>query len=148
MTSEQRRKWPRLTETSRPFVSFDACQLCGQVGTEPQQLWYECDWNDVPEVARVLVVCRGSKCAKVIDKHPRLYMHVERGDPGHFPLLCGDCKLRSGTGCTHPKLMANGGAGIMITLTGYKGTVCSRGPRGRRCRSLPRPAIACEGRQT
>ena len=137
--------WPRLTETAllpSPPASFETCQLCGKPGAF---MLYECDDDDEPERDRVLVTCGRKSCRKEISAHPRLYVDLGLGYPGHFPKLCPPCKLRDGVKCTHPDLKTNGGGGLMISVSGYQGHVCGRGSGG--CRELPRTAEKCAGRQ-
>lgn len=135
--------WPRLTETAMhpsPPASLEICQLCGQSGAH---LLYECDENDRAERDRVLVTCRRKPCTKQVSAHPRLYVDAGMGYPGHLPKLCPGCAYQDGTRCTHPDLRENGGAGLVVSLRGLRGIVCSR---GRGCRPLPRVAEKCAGR--
>jgi hypothetical protein len=140
------RPWPRLTQSAPVPLSadgFDACQLCGG---DDASLWYECDDHDRSELDRVLAVCARRACSKIVRDHPRLYVAVERGEPGHFPQLCGPCRHRQGSGCTHADLKANGGAGLTVSLDHLPGIICSRG-RGGGCRTAPYTAVACAGRE-
>lgn len=64
------------------------------------------------------------------------------GQPGHYILLCGPCKYRDGSYCTHSALRANGGEGLEITFSNPIGNVivCSKGRV-----TLPNPAQKCSG---
>ena len=140
----------RLTESLKfPLDTFLRCQICGRESKEIVEfcMMWECDDQDKPEPGNVIVVCKQKPCKKVIDDHPRLYHELPWGPgaPGHFMLLCGDCPSRSGTGCTHKDLKANGGEGLEVRLGGlaaFNVTIC--GPGG--CRKPAPSAVWCGGK--
>ena len=144
-------RWGRLTQEAKyPLEGFKRCQLCGFEHDDivKFRMWTECDAKDKPERGNIVILCRRKPCQKILNDHPRLYEEVPwgEGDPGHFMLLCGDCVYRDGLSCTHEDLKENGGDGLMITLGGVRGIVCSRGSGGRGCRPMPRPATKCAGK--
>jgi hypothetical protein len=144
----------RLTDIpgeKHPFV----CQKCGGsnrpgFGNGLMRLtldrWQECDHHDRRE-NRVIVLC--NKCSKqIIEPHPRLYHGLQANEP--FPGcmdLCVDCKLRRGVSCTAPEAKANGGPGVMITITKPFGAMVDganyRGPM----HLWPKPPTACKQKQ-
>lgn len=150
----------RLTvDATHPILpdTFCRCQLCGFTnhdGSRPDicefRMWWEADDEDhVTEDCPVLITCKGPQCKKVIDDHPRLYQEVpwSRGGPGRFMLLCGNCKFRQGTRCTHPNLRGNGGPGLEVqfsTLFGGSLHVCFADGTGMGPEAFT-PATSCEG---
>jgi len=155
----------RLTQQAKfPLDRFRRCQLCGYTGDQITdfQMWWECDEQDKPEPYSILVTCRSKQCGAVIDQHPRGYRAIPwgQGKPGHLILLCGKCRYRNGSHCTHPDLKVNGGAGLQLHQGGLpKVTVCyhsdpSSDPNGSesqdgglRCdfNGFPNPFFECEG---
>lgn len=139
--------------TKYPARSHDPitdCNLCGQPSTL-LGAWREHDERDVPfesPEALVFIAADHPDCLKVMERHPRLYAE-ERGDPGHFPRLCGTCPRRSSLACTHPNLRANGGAGLFVVLDDRfrNAILCGRGGRVRpiqhalQCEGHPDPAL-------
>lgn len=149
--------WPKLSVELTGPKAPNVCQACGAVETpilprtlgvgKLHQRWREHDANDAP--TRTIVILCPTCADRLIEKHPRLYSHIERMAP--LPgcmTLCIDCPNRNGTGCTHPDLTANGGNGL--TIIGPKATnvhVCRRG-KGARSGWLdvyPWEPIACAG---
>lgn len=138
----------RLTEqTNYPLDTFSRCQLCGKEGDICSfYMWEECDDADQPEPGNVLVICRDGPCNQQLQDHERLYHQVPwgQGGPGHFMLLCGSCENRDGTKCTHPKLKANGGDGLLVNFANLlRGIVCFNDGQSRPI--FPSPATKCEG---
>lgn len=137
--------------TASPFRGADPlarCNVCGEAAAE-LRLWRECDEHDQPRPGLEALVFLGRDhpdCHRRLQAHPRLYIE-ERGEPGHFPRLCGPCAHRQGPACRHPDLRTNGGAGLKVDLSsGFpRGTICvlTRGGGG-----LPtQHAVACAGHQ-
>lgn len=128
-----------------------ACNLCGHGPREPKEgplrwaVYREHDESDRPmagDEALVFLAVQHTRCMQRLEKHPRLYVE-ERGNPGHFPRLCGPCEWREGTACTHPNLKVNGGSGLHVSIDYFDAIlVCTRGARGR---PLVRHATRCEG---
>jgi hypothetical protein len=124
------------------------CNVCG--APAPQlKLYWEHDEHDRPR-GRAFVVYVGvgpdhKRCEKAVEDHPRLY-EVHPGLPGCFPLLCGPCSYRRGLNCTHRDLKANGGGGLVVTMPGPRGIMCTRDG----CINLNhlRVATVCKGRRT
>lgn len=144
----------RLTETSKyPLDTFKRCQLCGRADDDIVhfRMWYECDDQDQPENC-VLVICRDGKCVEALKQHPRLYKQIEWGfgQPGHFMLVCSDCKHRSGPECTHPNLKANGGSGLEVIFSSGlpNAIICFHDEdAGSHCKRLLPPANECAGKE-
>jgi hypothetical protein len=135
--------WPRLSQTLQPAVSPGVCQRCG----DPAECcWQEHDEHDRPEPIAV-PLCR--RCAdELIDPHPRLYRRIEQHEPfpGAMP-TCMKCALRSGTRCTHPSTLANGGTGLEMKFPEPStAIVCSRGHGCRNIRMYSAP-VQCTGRR-
>jgi hypothetical protein len=109
--------------------------------------WRECDEHDreVEGAVAVVFLCPGAACWRRLNEHPRLYKQVT-GDPGCFPGLCGECRWREGTRCTHPDLKGNGGEGLRVEMSDpWRGAICVRTSRGQAPRVLA--AVACAGRE-
>ncbi len=147
----------RLTQTTefKELDSFKRCQICGFTNDDKCEfyMWYECDDNDNPEIGNILVTCRNEKCMNLINKHERLYHQVPwgMGQPGHFILLCGDCKFRDESKCTHKDLKANGGEGLKVIFAGlFEGFMCfhddSSESGGLKCMPFEKPAAECLGK--
>lgn len=143
----------KLTETLPhpiPADSFLRCQACGITYDDIcyLNLWWEADEDDEWEdTSPAVLVCKADPCKQVILDHERLYAEMpwSRGGPGRFMLVCGTCPHREGTTCTHPKLTANGGEGLLVTASQILPSVhINRGPG--RSGWLPfTPATKCEG---
>jgi hypothetical protein len=149
----------RLTDhLNYPIDGFRRCQLCGHEAKDATEfrMWYECDEQDKAETDKVVVLCRQDACNKVMQDHPRLYRPVPwgAGAPGHLFFLCGACKHRKGTTCSHPGLKANGGEGLLITISGlFAGSmhVCGYDDETEEVtnmtHAMPRPATECAGKE-
>lgn len=134
---------PLTLHPKRPADPITACNLCG-APSDSLSVWREYDVRDRPILglgALVFMDRSHEACARDLDEHPRLYVE-EMGAPGHFPLLCGPCTFRYRFECSHPKLRANGGAGLRVELHGLPVIVCRR-PGG--CSVPLRVACTCEG---
>lgn len=132
----------RAIPAGQPF----GCSICGRP-TDSPTLWRESDERDQPiegEQALVFIGRDHAACMKRMEAHPRLYVE-ERGDPGHFPRLCGDCPFRRSLGCSHPDLKANGGGGLKVMLANMlRGAiVCTKGGRIREVNH----ALECVGKE-
>lgn len=138
-------RWPK-----RPSDPMAGCNVCGQPAEE-FEIFLEHGAGDLPppEFARlsalVFLGIGHRECYKVLEKHPRLYARV-RGNPGHFPLLCGPCTNREGLECKHPDLRANGGAGLSVNLSDPLRGAILCGSRGRI--TVVTRAMSCVGRRT
>ncbi len=130
------------------------CQLCGEfdplegikTGQGILSRWQECDHDDRPE-PKLIVLC--DTCSKrVIRPHPRLYIQLGPNDPWPGCMaICLDCKLRDGTRCTSSDAKANGGPGVMLTITPpVHGIIDGTRYRGRIC-MWTAPASACKQKQ-
>lgn len=113
-----REQWPKLSADLPYPRSPVSCQSCGQVDDSDVcalERWIECDEWD--RVTKTLVVLCSPCSRRLIDPHPRLYMHVDAREPrpGSFP-LCADCRLREDLRCTSPRAKANGGPGVEVTV--------------------------------
>lgn len=108
--------WPRLSETLSPAVSLVTCQNCGIEWPDTIERWREHDVHDRPE--RIIILLCTTCSSKIIEPHPRLYAKLDRWEPmpGSMLELCGNCRYRSGTRCTHPDLTVNGGPGLQVTF--------------------------------
>lgn len=135
--------WPRLTDEARA-PDLVRCQLCGG-GDLPLTVFEQCDEDDQPE-GRLLTACSRRECSRRIKDHPRLYRDVDVR-PGAIAALCVDCVHRDGLRCRHPDLRANGGAGLVLTLSSLMGAGVVVCVKGRGCGPLPRRATACKGQQ-
>lgn len=117
------------------------CGICGQlaehfgqyagdqVGHALLVAWREHDDHDKPIAGPDALVFLGrdhDECEAKLENHARLYTE-DRGEPGSFPQLCGDCAYRQGLGCTDRDLKSNGGKGLAVKLEGHGIHVCSRG---------------------
>ena len=106
-----------------PEAHFLQCQICGLEYDDitSLNLWWEADDRDKhdSDISPVILVCKSKKCLRVIKEHERLYIEMpwSQGGPGKFMLICGPCPLRKGSMCTHPDLLANGGAGLEVFYT-------------------------------
>lgn len=144
-TATEIRAVPPLSAAPRcPRDPITACNVCGLPSVR-LALWREHDEFDRPTKKVVFVDASDeahAACRKALDDHPRLYAR-ERGLPGYFPALCGSCTRRSGWRCTDPRLKANGGPGLRVSLSGLNAIFC--GPGG--CRSGLTDAVDCEGRE-
>lgn len=121
------------------------CNVCGQTSARlgAYQAHDERD-HPLPMPASLIFIGKDhDACMRALDKHPRLYAET-RGDPGHFPFLCGPCAQRDGLACRHPKLKANGGPGLLVNLQPSirlpPGTIICPPPK------IVYRAIGCEGR--
>lgn len=139
---------PLTTSLFRGVDPLHGCNLCTEAA-KSLDLYRECDERDKPipgDGALLYVGTEHHACHKQITSHPRLYIDA-MGLPGSFPTLCGPCVRRIGLACTHPDLKANGGAGLLVNLSGGPMVgviVCGRGG----CRtSVPRVAKSCAGRR-
>lgn len=138
---------PRLTALHPEWRTFDdlhRCHLCGTTSAVDglgHRFFRECDEHDRPIAGAdaLLCVCASKACHKRVTDHPRLY-DDEPHTPGHM-LFCGPCAYRRGVECTHPDLRANGGAGLMIRMSGTFGYACGRGG----CRRLTPTPFECTG---
>lgn len=136
---------------ARPADPITACNVCGQP-SDSLYVWREHDELDQPLTGHEALVFVGNDhkaCIKTMEAHPRLYAE-RRGDPGHFPLLCGPCTFRSGFGCTHPDLRANGGPGLSVQLSNmFKGAIFCGGRRGGGLGRIPivNRAMSCAGQK-
>jgi hypothetical protein len=122
------------------------CNVCG-LGSGDLTAWQEHDERDQQLAGAQFTVFIGRdhpKCIRAMKRHPRLYAEV-RGNPGTFPKLCGDCKMRNGTKCAHLDLKKNGGAGMIVKHQSlFAGAiVCIR---GKGCHKPIGVAFECEGR--
>lgn len=124
------------------------CNVCGRP-SEELSAWRAHDERDKPIAGTNALVFIGvgsehTECRTRMEKHPRLFAEVT-GGPGHFPLLCGPCKHRSGVACGHPDLKANGGKGLQLTLSDpFRGAIIC-GANGRIRPNIR--AMTCAGRQ-
>lgn len=131
-----------------PSDRLAGCNVCGKPAEE-FDLYLEHGAGDLPppeDQRRAALVYLGRDhrdCLKVLEAHPRLYAQV-RGDPGHFPLLCGPCQNRREMSCTHPDLKANGGAGLNVSLLDPLRGVIACNSRGRI--KVVHTAMNCVGR--
>lgn len=137
------RKGELVTRLVHPVT---ACNLCGNPSAQ-LGLWRECDIDDRPIQSPTALVFIGQDhpaCLREMEEHPRLYVEVQ-GMPGHFPLLCGPCRLRDGWSCRHEDLRSNGGKGLKVQIGGFLpgAIICSRNGCGPV--STPR-AVECAGR--
>ena len=111
----------RLTDQVKHDLSvFNRCQLCGKTGDICSfRMFIECDDDDQPLKDNLLIICSEGPCRNRLTDHPRLYQEVpwSAGGPGKFMLLCGNCKSRNKTTCSHPSLQENGGEGLLVTFT-------------------------------
>lgn len=136
-------RWPK-----RPIDPMAGCNVCGEPAEE-LAAFLEHGAGDKPPPedqrhAALVFIGRGHRaCMKVLEAHPRLYAEV-RGDPGHFPLLCGPCQNRDGMACKHPDLRANGGAGLSVSLSDPLRGAIICGSRGRI--TVVNRAMSCKGR--
>lgn len=133
-----------LTEPRVFALSPHVCVFCERAPdpTLPHEVWREHDENDrpIPGAAALVSICRSKECAKLLAAHPRLYSPANA--PGAFPLLCYGCDHQRALGCNHPKLKANGGEGLVITLHGINALIKMKGG----CVPMPKTATKCEGR--
>lgn len=132
------------------------CQLCG--GTNGRHgipgiirhsvdRWQEHDHHDKPE-PRVIVLC--DKCARrCIEPHPRLYNQLQDNQPWPGCMeLCVNCKHRSGVSCTHPSAKANGGPGVLITITKPISAMVDGAKYRGHMQLWPKPPEACKQFET
>lgn len=120
-----------------------SCNVCGQPSAR-LGAWQAHDERDQPMPMPASLVFIGKDhdaCQRDLTHHPRLYAEV-RGDPGHFPFLCGPCPQRDGLACRHSKLKTNGGPGLLVKLSRMNlfGAIICPPPR------IVHHAYACEGR--
>lgn len=122
---------PVMESLCKDYPTFKRCHICGKEHPDICHFWLylECDDEDrIPDDPKVLITCRDEKCLNVLNSHPRAYYGLPwgQGEPGHFMLMCGACKYRKGSKCTHPDLKANGGDGLEVYFTnlGFSATVC------------------------
>lgn len=144
----------RLTQSAPhplPADSFCRCQLCGHVSDDICEfhMWLEANDDDSRSMdCPVLITCHSKACDKVIKDHERLYVLIpwSRGGPGRFMLLCGDCNHREGSVCTHAKLKANGGDGLLVIFHPMLGSlhICFTDGRHMGPEHFT-PATHCEG---
>ena len=126
-----------------------ACYVCRRPAKE-YDAHYEADERDkFADKNPIVFIGRGpghERCAKALEDHPRLYSKA-RGNPGSFPRLCGSCTRRvpNTTTCSHPDLLANGGAGLKVDFDLMAAVVCVRG-RGFSGRPTP-TALTCAGQK-
>ena len=112
MSKQAPEKFPRLSQTLKPFRDLNTCQQCGS--TRLVSRWQECDDNDKAQ-AIVIVICKD--CSRIIEPHPRLYKQLGPNEP--FPgtmKICVDCKFRDKAHCTHPRSVWNGGHGLRVDI--------------------------------
>jgi hypothetical protein len=131
-----------------PLNSFKNCQICGYVSSDicDFYIWHEYDENN-GKSDNILVACKNKKCLRVIEDHELIYEKVPwgQGGPGKFMLVCGECKLRDNTACTHPDLKENGGEGLKIYLSNSSignARVCFTNGTSR---MMGQPATECTG---
>ena len=122
------RRQPGLSETLGILIDPRMCRSCGSLSELTR--WRECDENDRPTMAVVVLCQRCSK--KVIDRHPRLYIELQPHEP--FPgvmEICVDCPARDGVSCTSLLAKHNGGPGMAITgVRASRGILCSGRHKG------------------
>lgn len=108
--------------------------------------WRECDHNDKPE-HRLLVLC-GDCEKRTIKDAPRLYIALDDNDPWPGCMaICVDCRWRQGVSCSHPSAIANGGAGVLITLPkALHGFIDGQNYRGR-ITVYSGPATGCKQKE-
>jgi hypothetical protein len=146
--------WPRLSETLPGPKDFHHCWNCGgvesAVGRFGLQRWQEHDNQDHPEPVVILLCLKCSE--KIIEKHPRLYRHLDPNEPlpGSMP-LCRGCRWSEELRCTSPIARHNGGAGMTITAP-QPGVAFMDGVRngkrtGWRQKIYSGPPKACTGRE-
>ena len=135
-----------LTQYSqRPTDPLSRCNLCTEF-VDHLEAYREHDEYDRPLPGNERLLFLGYEhedCERVMLDHDRLY-EADTGSPGAFPLLCGECAFRDGLKCTHPKLLANGGAppGIAVSMRGIPGLIMC-GDHG--CYMPPGVATKCAG---
>lgn len=146
---------PTLAELQRPGLSEtlpadyrrpDRCNACNAFGFELTR-WQEHDPHDKP-LAIIVALCDG--CSKqLIGAHARLYRKLWPNDPwpGCMP-LCVECRHRRGTSCSHPAAKANGGDGVMLTVSRPSYMHLNYGGgRGESRWLYPAPPSACAQRE-
>lgn len=124
--------WPKLSETLTHPKAPNVCQSCGlqtfDLDSPLLHRWEECDERD-RKTGVIVVLCK--RCAeRIVEPHPRLYSCLATTEP--FPGsngICVDCPHRSGTRCSHPLAKANGGPGVMLTVTKPIRAHVQRSPR-------------------
>ncbi len=120
------------------------CNVCG-AETDSLTAWCTHDERDQPIEGNEALVFIGRDhpgCIKIMENHPRLFTE-ERGEPGHFPKLCGGCRNRVGLECVHPKLKSRGGPGLLVQISDPLRGAIVCGSRGRI--NVVKHAFACEG---
>lgn len=141
----ERRK-PGLSETLPGLPRPDRCKGCGE--SADLLAWSECnEWDEPQRPAILLVLCQ--RCSdRLINAHPRLYLRVDRLEPRPgIMALCVDCLFRRGLQCAHPKLKANGGAGLEVQFPQPSMMHLNYGGgRGEWRNFYPGPPTACAGR--
>lgn len=112
-TEDDRKKWPKLSETLTGPRDLFVCQGCGATEEELTR-WRECDDSDEPTRVVVMLCERCTK--KLINKHPRLYAEMDAYEPlpGSMGCCFRNCPHRDGLTCNNPKLSHLGGSGLLI----------------------------------
>lgn len=146
MPSDPFPETPRLSVTLPGPRHLPMCQSC--MTTERLTKWLEHDERDRPEPI-VVILCQ--RCARdLIAPHPRLYRELQAWEPtpGSMP-LCVNCRFVDDLACTHPKLKANGGPGLILTMPRPTEMHVCRSPRRLSgwIKIYHGPVSACEGRQ-
>lgn len=138
----------KLSDCAGPIETFKRCQLCAYESDDICEFWQWIECNDTDEPTdKILITCRRSRCMKEISDHPRLYIQMEwgKGKPGQFMLLCGDCKFRNDSSCTHPDLKSNGGQGLEIRFQSVMPFIaCTKDGM---IKGGTNPAVHCAGKE-
>lgn len=126
------KNWPKLSETLTHPKSPNVCQSCGvqtfDLDSPTMQRWEECDERD-KKTGVVVVLCKAC-AARIVEPHPRLYSLLQTNEPRPGSNgICVDCPHREGTRCAHPRAKANGGSGVMLTVTKPMHAHLLRAPR-------------------
>lgn len=133
-----------------PLEQF-MCGMCGQ-GSGSLALYRECDAFDKPHYVDESLIFIGrdhAGCMRAMDAHPRLYIE-ESGNPGSFPMLCGECTWRVDLRCEHPDQFVKSGPGLKVDLFDpLRGAiVCGTDSQGRRSRiRMVNRAVSCAGQE-
>lgn len=124
------RQQPGLSETLAHTRDPNTCQSCGDFGLDrgSGRRWIECDAFDEPTATMVILCVRCSE--RLIERHPRLYLHEDWWAPRPGAMACCvDCTLRTDLRCVSPMLKARGGPGLGIRIHPLPGLtiLCGRG---------------------